>query len=205
MTSDSDKRQTQVDFSRVKRNLQSLTPIPGPRELHTKAQNAFQDGPQSPEQPQGSKRKRTGSPGGALVETRARSEELILPKAADAGVRPHEYVRIKNESPWQSLRKVYELKLDGFITVAIRKPPSCEIVTVKNFVGSDREQKVKRLQQTQHENFVRFLEAFHSEGAVYVVLDYAPISLAHVVASPAYPTELQLAAILGQVSYSSCG
>lgn len=133
MTSDSDKHQTQVDFSRVKRDLQSLTSIPGPRELYTKAQNAFQDGPQSPEQPpQGSKRKRTGSPGGALVETRARSEELILPKAADAGVRPHEYVRIKNESPWQSLQKVYELKLDAFITVAIRKPSPCEIVTVKN-------------------------------------------------------------------------
>ena len=149
MTSDSDKRQTQVDFSRVKRNLQSLISIPGPRELYTKAQNAFQDGPQFSEQPSHvSKRKRTGSSGDALVETRARSEELILSKAADVGVRPYEYVRIKNESSWQSLQKVYELKLDGFITVAIRKPSSCEIVIVKNFVGFDREQKVKRLQQT---------------------------------------------------------
>ena len=94
MTSDSDKRQTHVDFSRVKRDL---LPIPEPRELYTKAQNALQDGPQSPEQlPQGSKRRRTG---GAIVKTRARSKEPILPQAADAGVRPHEYMRIKNESP----------------------------------------------------------------------------------------------------------
>ena len=136
-----------------------------------------------------------------MVDTRAGSENLILPKAADAGIRPHEYVEMKYESPWHGLQKVYELKLDSFIAVAIRKPPSCELVTVKNFVGSDSDTKVKRLQQTQHQNFLGFLEAFHSEGSVYVVLDHIFISLAHVVASPAYPTELQLAAVLGQVSH----
>ncbi|KAL2040822.1 hypothetical protein N7G274_006280 [Stereocaulon virgatum] len=202
MTSDLDKRQTYVDFSRVKRDLQLLPPIPEPREPYTEVQNVLQDGPQSPEQlPQGSKRKRMGSPAGAVVETRAYSEELILPKAADAGVRPDEYVRIKNESPWQSLQKVYELKLEGFIALAIQKPRSCELVTVKNFIGSDSGKKVKRLQQTQYQSFVALFEAFHSEGSVHVVIDYVPISLAHLVASPAYHTEPQLAAILGQVCH----
>lgn len=202
MTSDSDKRKTNVDLDRVKRVLQAPPPIPEAKELYTKAPNAIRDGSQSPDHlPHGSKRRRTGSPEGTIVETKACSEELVLPKAADAGVRPHEYVRIKNESPWHSLQKVYELKFDGYIAVAVRKPPSCELVTVKNFLGSDSDKKVKRLQQTQHQNFVAFLEAFHFEGAVHVVLDYIPISLAHLVASPAYPSELQLAAILGQVSH----
>lgn len=137
-----------------------------------------------------------------MAETRAGSQELILPKIVDAGIRTHEYVKTKYESPWHSLQKVYELKLDGFIIVAIRKDSSCELVTVKNFVGFDRDEKVKRLQQTQHQNFVGFLEAFDFEGSVHVVLDYVPISLAHMVASPAYPTEPHLAAILGQVNHT---
>ena len=138
ITSNSDKHQTQVDFSRVKRNLQSLILISEPRELHIKAQNAFQDGSQSSEQPQRSKRKRIESSESALVETRARSKKLILFKVADVEIRSYKYMRIKNESSWQSLRKVYELKLDDFIIVTIRKSSSCEIVIVKNFVDFDR-------------------------------------------------------------------
>lgn len=112
-------------------------------------------------------------------------------------------MKLKYESPWHSLQKVYELKLDGFITVATRKPLPCEVVTVKKFVGPGRDEKLKRLQQTQTQNFQGFLDAFESEGSVYVVLEYVPISLTYMVASPAYPTELQLAAILGQVTQSS--
>lgn len=97
MTSDSDKRQTRVDFSRFKNDLQSLPPIPEPKELYAKAQNAIRDGLRSPDRlPQGSKKRRTGAAEGAIVETRACSQELILPKAADARVRPDEYVRMRN-------------------------------------------------------------------------------------------------------------
>lgn len=201
MTSNSDKRQTRIGLDSLK-YLQPLPPIPKPKELFTQVQSTLRDDSRSPDHlPQGLKRRRSGSPEGATIKTRDYSQELVLPKAVDTGVRPGKYVRTKNESPWQSFQKVYELKLDGFIVVAIRKSPSCELVTVKSFVGSDSDKKVKRLQQTQHQNFVSFLEAFHSEGSVYVVLDYVPISLAHLVTSPAYPTESQLAAILGQVRY----
>lgn len=203
MTSDSDKRKTRIAMDPLK-HLQSLPSIPEPKELFTKAQTAFREDSRSPDHlPKGSKRRRTASPEGAIIKTRAGFQDLILPKAADAGIRPYEHLEMKYESPWQSLQKVYELKLDGFITVAIRKRPSCELVTVKNFVGSDSDEKVKRLQQIQHQNLVGFLDAFYSEGSVYVVLDYVPISLTQMVSSPAYPTELQLAAILGQVNHST--
>ncbi len=167
------------------KHLQSLPSIPEPKELFTKAQTAFREDSRSPDHlPKGSKRRRTASPEGAIIKTRAGFQDLILPKAADAGIRPYEHLEMKYESPWQSLQKVYEL-------------------TVKNFVGSDSDEKVKRLQQIQHQNLVGFLDAFYSEGSVYVVLDYVPISLTQMVSSPAYPTELQLAAILGQVNHST--
>ena len=200
MSSDSDKRNTRVEMDYLKR-FQSLSPIPEPKELFTKGQTAVREVSRSPNHlAKALKRKRMGSPEDDTFNTEAGPLDLILPQATDAGIRSHEYVGIQNESPWQSLQKVYELKLDGFIYVAIRKSPSCELVTVKNFLGSDKDRKVKRLQQTQHENFVGFLEAFQSDGSVHVILEYIPISLAHIVKSPAYPTELQLAAILGQVN-----
>ena len=200
MVSASDKRGTHLGLDSIKHS-HSLPPIPDPKELLAKAKAALREGSRSPHPlPQGSKRHRSSSPEGDLAETRAGSRKLIRPKASDTRVSPHEAVGLKTESPWQSLQKVYELKLDGFITVAVRRPPSCELVTVKSFVGSDSQQKMERLQQTHHENFVAFLETFRSEGSLHVVLDYIPISLAHMIASPAYPTELQLAAILGQVS-----
>ena len=200
MVSDFDKRKTHVELERIKHS-QSLPPIPEPKQIFTKAETALREGSRSPNRlPPGSKRRRTGSPENDIVETRAGPQDLILPKAIDADVRPHEYVGPKQESPWQSLQKVYELKLDGFVTVAIRRPPSYELVTVKNFVGSDGHQKVNKLQHTQYQNIVGFLEAFHFAGSIHVVFDYVPISLAHIVASPAYPTEIQLAPILGQVS-----
>ena len=200
MASNSNKRDTNLDLARF-RNLQSLPAVPESTEVFTSPQ-IVRDGSASPSHPRkAAKRKRRGSSEGNLVETNAGPQDLILPMAADAGIRPQDYVEMRYESPWKSLQKVYELKLDGFIAVAIRKPPSCELVTVKNISGPDKERKVKMLQRIQHANFVAFQESFHFEDSVHIILDYVPLSLAQLVSSPAYPTEPQLASILAQVSY----
>jgi hypothetical protein len=52
-----------------------------------------------------------------------------------------------------------------------------------------------------YKNFNTFLsEYFIFENCYYIVLEYTTILLAYIVKSPVYPTEYQLAAILGQVS-----
>lgn len=145
------------------------------------------------------KRKRTVSPGREKVNGRAVASGLLLPKAVRAGVRAHEYVEIKHESPWKSFQKVYELKFDNYNTVAIRKALPCEVVTVKGFTESEVDEKLDMLQRIRHENFVAFLGSFQFEQGSYAVLEHVPVSLAQIVASPPYPTELQLAAMLGQV------
>lgn len=69
--------------------LQSLPSIPKPKELFTTAQTALRKGSRSPDHlPKGSKRRRTGSPEDKKVGTRDGSQDIILPKAADAGIRP---------------------------------------------------------------------------------------------------------------------
>lgn len=70
--------------------------------------------------------------------------ELHLAKAVEAGVRAHEYIEIKSESPWKSFRKVFELKMDDFVTVATRNAFPGEIVVVKTF---ETRNKLDMLQQ----------------------------------------------------------
>lgn len=119
--------------------------------------------------------------------------ELDLPKAVEAGVRSYEYVKIIDESPWEHFQSVYELKFDAFVTVAIRKVPAFDTETVKKV------KKLDMLQRIRHENFVAFLEAYQFQNCSYAILQHEDISLARIVASPPYPNELELAAILGQV------
>jgi serine/threonine protein kinase len=107
---------------------------------------------------------------------------------------------MKRSSPWESYEKKYDLKLDDFVTVATRKPPSYQVVTTKRFPTQESKDKVHNLQHLRHENLVAVLDIFIFDDSVHVVLEHMPVSLAQVVASPVYPNERQLAVILKQVS-----
>jgi hypothetical protein len=66
---------------------------------------------------------------------------------------------------------------------------------VKSFSGPDALKKVNMLQRVRHKNFNAFLdECFVFDDCYYVILEHAIISLAHIIKSPAYPTDRQLAA-----------
>ena len=59
------------------------------------------------------------------------------------------------------------------------------------------------LQTIRHRRFLVDLQCFDFENSCYVVFDHLPISLAQLVVSPPYPTEIELAAILAQVSFNA--
>ena len=73
-------------------------------------------------------------------------------------------------------------------------------VAIKTFAGRDANRKLDMLHRVCHERFVSLLEVFESDTAWYAVFEHVVTSLTQVVNSPAYPTERQLAAIVGQVS-----
>jgi hypothetical protein len=60
----------------------------------------------------------------------------MVNNAAAAGVRVAEYVTTNRSSPWDAFQRVYELKLDEFITVATREDLPCDIVMVEQFTGA---------------------------------------------------------------------
>ena len=127
--------------------------------------------------------------------------ELQLPKVTAARLRAHEYVEVQDGSPWETFQRTYELKFDVFTIIAIRKASPCDLVAVKVFPKIECKE-LEMLQQIRHANFVAFLESFRDQDGFYAAIEYVSISLDQIVASPPYPTELQLAAILGQVSPS---
>ncbi len=152
----------------------------------TEPERHFQD--HSVSKNKGPKRKRSLSPQRIGVDTRL-------------GIR--EYKGMKNESPWKSYKKVFQLKLDRFITVAVRKEPLRKRVVVKSFSGPDSHEKLHMLHHIRHDNFVAVLESFSFEESFYVILERMDISLVQIVASPPYPGEQELAAILGQVDLAN--
>ena len=108
--------------------------------------------------------------------------------------------RVQYDTPWKIYEKGYDLKLDQFVTVATRKAPLQGKVAIKTFAGRDANRKVDMLYRVCHERFVSLLEVFESDTTWYAVFEHVVTSLTQVVNSPAYPTERQLAAIVGQVS-----
>ena len=108
--------------------------------------------------------------------------------------------RIKHESPWKTYERGYDLKLESFVKVAVRKAPQHGKVAIKEFAGPDGTRKVDMLRRVRHERFVQVLEVFEFEKVYHVVFEHVFVTLREVVRSAAYPTERQLAAILGQVS-----
>ena len=107
---------------------------------------------------------------------------------------------VKRESPWKTYRKGFELKLDQFVTVAVRQAPQSGKVAIKEYSDRDAGRMLEMLHKVRHERFVNFLDVFQHRNMCYAIFEHVLVSLAEVMACPAYPTEQQLVAILAQVS-----
>lgn len=138
-------------------------------------------------------------------EARTGLKPLYLPQAVGN-------VRMKDSSPWQSLTEEFSLMLNDSVTIASQK--NGRFVAVREFSGPDADRKVNMLQRIQDKNFIAFLDCFSFKGSYYVVfeheIDYKehgitywekfPVTLSQYALIIPYPTERQLATILGQVS-----
>lgn len=108
---------------------------------------------------------------------------------------------MRDGSPWDSYWKSFQVKYTDFVTVAVRKGGRRKCVIVKSFsAGADSQQELEMIHGIRHDNIVTVLETFRFEGSFHVVLERIPIPLVQIIASPAYPGEQELAAILGLVN-----
>ena len=182
MDSQNPNRNTQFEMEGLA-GLEQSTPLPEPEGHLTPGPQRLQD--RQVLKKNAAKRKRSPSPQRAGVIRKP-------------GIR-YKFKGMKDESPWESYWKIFQLKFDRFVTVAVRKEPLRKCVIVKKFSESDSQEELRMMHSIRHDHIVTVLETFRFEGSFYIVLERMAISLVQIVASPPYPGEQELAAILGQV------
>lgn len=125
------------------------------------------------------------------------TKELELVNAAKEG-RSVTSRPVQLGSPWERYIERFELNLDDHIYIVSDKL-SLDTFMMKCLKGPDAEKKVAMLQSVQHRSFLPMLECFNFESSYYPVFPHMTMPLSQVIHSPPYPTELELAAVLGQV------
>ncbi|KIM93124.1 hypothetical protein OIDMADRAFT_184853 [Oidiodendron maius Zn] len=113
-------------------------------------------------------------------------------------------VRAQSASPWQSLTQHFTLFLEDATIIANREGE--RLVAIRKIPGPNADRKVAMLGRIRHESFLAFLECFSHEGFLYAIFEHEikpgvhlPITLSTYALGKRYPTESQLATILGQI------
>lgn len=128
--------------------------------------------------------------------------DLAIPSVSNSKKRAVTDTGVRYASPWGSFEKIYECDLAGTVQVVARKSERHGVVhSLRQFSGHNLDELLHRLRFTHHENIASAVECFVTTDGVFAISDFAPLTLEHVVACPAYPNVKQLNAILTQVGY----
>lgn len=196
--SSGDRPLTQINFSEV--SAQQLSPqhLEASAEQPTLSRSLVGGTPQSATKKLSSKRHRSPKD-----ETDHTGSVKIprLPRISESGISSFTNIIARKESPWEIYQEVFDLDLNGPVTVAKGKARHSELVAVRAFPVAAAEKALYMHGRVRHANIVEALDAFTTETSFYIVLEHMPISLDQIVESAKYPTEGQLAAILVQVRH----
>jgi hypothetical protein len=107
--------------------------------------------------------------------------------------------RIKRGSPWDKLKDLFTCDLAGPVSIAVHDKSPSEVVAVRAFSKKKADTWLQVLQRTQHPNAISAKEILVDRSMTYYIVDDLPLTLEHLVTCHIFPSELQLASILGQV------
>lgn len=133
----------------------------------------------------------------ALAEDLPR--DLALPSLSKSRKRAMHDTVTRQESPWGSYKRVYECDLAGTVIVVTRRSRPRKVHSLRQFPGSKLDEPLRKLLFTHHENIASALEQFVTPEWIFVISDFIPLTLGHVVACRHYPDEKQINAIMTQV------
>jgi len=210
MYAPSEKRTTQIDFTRVALN-RSLESGGQGKATNGRARKRYNTNNLNPERGSLKTQKSNLFLREGIVDPLG-LKSLRLPEIVQSGI---EKSQDMNGSPWQKYAKFYDIRLgadDIFATVAERRDKSessltreeafKNLVLVKSFIGPNVEESLRKFEQIHDTSIVSPLEVFRLGGTCYVVFEYMAFSLYYVAGHPMID-EIRLAAIIGQVSFWS--
>ena len=88
-----------------------------------------------------------------------------------------------------------------YIAVIYSIPITKDLYDLRTVTRNNAHKLRTQLKQIHHPNFIQIRQVFESESKMYLVCEHAECTLKEVVFSPIFPTEIQLALIISQVSY----
>jgi hypothetical protein len=103
-------------------------------------------------------------------------------------------------SPWSHYENGYNLELGGSVAVVRKIPATKELFTMRSF-SSSADKKFYMALQLKHTNLLSSIEVFSFQDSFYVISEHTEVSCEEFII--ARPNEIQLAAIIHQVSCNS--
>ncbi|KAH8689291.1 hypothetical protein BGW36DRAFT_308482 [Talaromyces proteolyticus] len=109
-------------------------------------------------------------------------------------------VRITTKSPWDTYTKVFKCELAGDVVIVVHRTEPSEVYALRSYREPTAAKVLHRLTQLQHKNILSVKECFCTEESMYALCQDFPLTLEDIITCDAYLDEIQLSAILTQVS-----
>lgn len=193
MKSDQDKRATRFDMLQAQAHFSSPA---------TAAETQPHNLTKHPNNTQSSLKRQKGP---VAQQDRARKilrgtpKPLELPTIVNSGGLAQSPL-VRNCSPWEVYQPIFTCDLAGTVSISEHRRRGSKVVAVRSSSRTDGEELLHKYTRFDHINIISASECFSDNGVNHFIVEDLPISLEHLVASDAYPTEVQLASILKQVS-----
>jgi hypothetical protein len=115
-------------------------------------------------------------------------------------VSPYEVIPVREESPWDHYRSGYGVELGGPVAVVRKAPATKDLFTMRSFSSFGAEKKLYMLHRLKHTNILASFDIFFYQDSYYLISEHTEVSCEEFIV--ARPDEVQLAAIISQVSCS---
>jgi hypothetical protein len=130
---------------------------------------------------------------------RGQPRGLALPKIIESGNSVGSDLVVRDEPPWDTFEKSYECDLAGTTIICVRRSGRRAVWGARQYPIKDADRILEILRSTRHKNVVSVWECFRTSDTLYTIGKHYPLTLGHVVACKAFPSQQQLAAIMSQV------
>ncbi|CAP94153.1 Pc16g14830 [Penicillium rubens Wisconsin 54-1255] len=112
---------------------------------------------------------------------------------------------VRQESPWDTYRKVITYENAGKVTIATRRTRPSRMVAIRTYGKENARRLIYRFGRLENRNVLSLHECYMHEDLAFFLVDDLPLTLAHVVAFPSvYPSETELGSIICQILDGAC-
>ncbi|KAJ6093637.1 hypothetical protein N7499_002968 [Penicillium canescens] len=131
-------------------------------------------------------------------------KSLCLPRLCGVGDIASVLI-VRQESPWDTYRKVITYEIAGKVTIATRRTRPSRMVAIRTYRRQNAQRLIHKFGRLEHRNVLTLHECYMHDELAFFLVDDLPLTLAHVVITPTlYPSEAELGSIIFQILDGAC-